>query len=245
MATKRQFDSQPEARELWKSRYPHKTVEEITEMVAKIWSDGINKVNESIPAKYQKSSLSDFKPHVSEAIMRKAWDVFCPPKYDNTDKIGIIFTGDVGRGKTYLAYALLKRLAEMNPEMISWMGSCSGAMRRIKDELNLRNDESRVKLIDVLTNYDDVLRRTMQFHGMIFMDDLSAKQTTEFESDIILQILDSRIDHFQPMLITTNLKMEEFESVLGDRIASRLSGNFHIVDLDGIDRRLEDAPAEK
>ena len=83
--------------------------------------------------------------------------------------------------------------------------------------------------------------RFEEARSSIGADDLerTMQNITDFEADRMTRLLDHRINEYYPMMMTTNLDQSEFYSILGDRIASRLLGNFHIIELEGLDKRLE------
>lgn len=215
--------------------FPNKSQAECEERVDERWDKLRNQAILNIPTKFKDAKLSDFEPKMVEYVLKTIFDIFSPPKKDASDKIGLIITGTVGTGKTHLAYAIINKLIEINPEMVLMTDSYSEIMSKLKDE-TFKRLEGDYSLWDVITSTNEAY-----YKGLLFLDDMSAKNITDFEADRMTRLLDHRINEYYPMMMTTNLDQSEFYNVLGDRIASRLLGNFHIIELGGLDKRIENA----
>lgn len=206
---------------------------ECEEYVDQLWLERRNNIKELIPEMYKSSNFSDFESDLILHVKNVLTDIFSTPKGDRTDRIGLIIHGQVGSGKTRLAYAIANNLIEKNPEMVLRMDNFSVLMKKLKKEIFSKNaDEDDFSLWEVITN------ESKRHKGILFLDDLSSKNTTDFESDTLLQLIDARINNYYPMIITTNLDKSELETVFGERIASRLIGNFHFIELSGLDNRV-------
>ena len=57
---------------------------------------------------------------------------------------------------------------------------------------------------------------------MLILDDLGAHQYTEWARGKLFTILNYRINHNLPTVITTNLSVEDVGEAIGDRAASRI-----------------------
>jgi DNA replication protein DnaC len=144
------------------------------------------------------------------------------PKSKN-DTVGLIFCGPAGSGKTHAAYALLKLLAERNPEMIAFMTSYSNAMSELKSEFAHNANDELGSMWDRLNNESGM------YDGVVFIDDLSSQKLTDFEADKLMMIIENRVNSYMPFLLTTNVKPERFVEIFGERLASRLVGYCEIV----------------
>lgn len=72
------------------------------------------------------------------------------------------------------------------------------------------------------------------------LDDFGAEHDTDWVREQLLLIIDARYAEGKPMVITSNLTMEEFEAeggIASQRICSRLAGSCEVFLLDGADRR--------
>ena len=234
MATIQKFtDRDLEIKQIMEA-FPNKSQSECEERIDEKWNKLRNEATLKIPTKFRDAKLSDFEPKMVDYVLKTIFDIFSAPKKDSSDKIGVIITGTVGTGKTHLAYAIVNKLIEINPEMVLMTDSYSEIMNKLKDETFKRFTDDDYSLWDVITNTNGAY-----YKGILFMDDMSAKNITDFEADRMTRLLDHRINEYYPMMMTTNLDQSEFYNVLGDRISSRLLGNFHIIELEGLDKRLE------
>lgn len=71
----------------------------------------------------------------------------------------------------------------------------------------------------------------------LVLDDLGSGSLSDHERRNSLEILDQRLNHRLPTVVTTNLELEAIARLMDDRIASRLAAFTH-VQLSGVDRRV-------
>ena len=121
---------------------------------------------------------------------------------------GLIFEGEVGSGKTFLAAAIANELLAKNidvefvvvPEFLD----------HLRQSIH-SNEDSDTALI----------RRINEVPVLIF-DDMGAHNFSPWVQNILFTIINYRLNHQLPIIITTNLNMEELCDAVGERIASRL-----------------------
>ena len=70
----------------------------------------------------------------------------------------------------------------------------------------------------------------------LIIEDVAASKSTDFSADVMLHILDSRMERCKPTVITSNLSPENLSKAFGQRVGSRLK-TFLIVRLGGRDQR--------
>jgi DNA replication protein DnaC len=70
----------------------------------------------------------------------------------------------------------------------------------------------------------------------LVLDDVGAGSLSDHERRSTLHLLDRRINHLRPTIITSNLTVDEIGRAMDERIASRLN-SFTAVALTGRDRR--------
>jgi DNA replication protein DnaC len=79
--------------------------------------------------------------------------------------------------------------------------------------------------------------------GLLALDDIGAVRVSDWDADHLYGAIDDRSEAMRPTIITTNAmaKREEgrtlLQTLLGDRVASRIAQDATIVILDGSDRR--------
>ena len=72
---------------------------------------------------------------------------------------------------------------------------------------------------------------------LVIWDDIATKAVTQFESEHLLSIIDTRINAGKSNIFTSNLNDAELHSALGDRLHSRIMGMSHKVEFKGYDKR--------
>lgn len=121
---------------------------------------------------------------------------------------GLIFEGPVGSGKTFLAASIANDLLakDIDVEFI--------VVPEFLDELrqNIRSEgdaDSRL------------IARTKQA-AVLVLDDMGAHNFSPWVQNMLFTIINYRLNHQLPIIITTNLDMNELPEAVGERIASRL-----------------------
>ena len=159
----------------------------------------------SLPGKYQKASLKDWDPPILDI----------PSTIDGLDD-GILIVGKLGSGKTHLAAAVLASLSydhTFNPRcpFHVWMKAyrVPGCDR---DELE-----------------DAIMCR------VCVLDDLGSERTTDYASESVFGLIDTRMDHLRPTIITASGSPESFKES-DPRLYDRLK-MFKVIYVDGESRR--------
>ena len=117
---------------------------------------------------------------------------------------GLLFWGGVGTGKTYLAACIANALIDQ--EIPVKMTS----IPQIMNHLGGLFSEDRTCFLEDLTR-----------PSLLIIDDLGAERNTEYSLEQIYAVIDSRYSSGKPMILTTNLTLEEMENP-GDRSHARI-----------------------
>ena len=136
---------------------------------------------------------------------------------------GLYIWGPVGTGKTYAAYAILKKLGDMG--LRAMFKTSPELMDKLRDDFKHKDSYN--------------LERLLENRGVLIVDDLGAEKMTEWVAETFHKIVDKRYREVIPMIITSNNSLDELAERIGDRIPSRLAEMCDIVKLDGEDRRLK------
>jgi DNA replication protein DnaC len=142
---------------------------------------------------------------------------------------GLILFGSVGTGKTYAAAAIANELID------------AGVPVYMTNFARIANTVSG--LFDGRQEYYDSLNR----FPLLIIDDLAAERKTEYMSEIVFNVIDSRYRSGLPLIVTTNLTAEELKhpSELGyKRTFSRLLEMCLPVKVEGKDKRIEKLKAD-
>ena len=123
----------------------------------------------------------------------------------------LLLTGTVGSGKTHIAQAV--GLAYLTQGYTVRFEKVSRML------VNLRSTQSYES--------EDSLQAWLRWYEsreLLILDDLAVKERVEtaWARDVLLTIIDYRLEHQKPLVITTNCDKEEMAMALGDRMASRL-----------------------
>jgi len=158
----------------------------------------------------------------------------------NDKGLGLLFTGSNGTGKTHLAVAALRELAETHGVQGQFW-DYHELMREIRNSYNPAT---------ALTEYE-LLEPVIEL-PFLLLDDLGAWKMTDWMNDTLFYILNSRYMAKRPTVITTNyqdvtreealaadpLRRREFlVERIGQRLRSRLMEMCLIVRVTGSDHR--------
>ena len=167
-------------------------------------------------------------PEVSDVCLKyvQNWDSM------KADNIGILFYGDVGTGKSFLACcianALLGRLVSVSVTNFP----------RILNTLQGTFDDERQKRIDRLQQY-----------SLLVIDDLGVERDTAYSAEQVYNVIDTRARSGKPLIVTTNLSMKDLQnppSLAYKRIYDRVLEMCPIrLKLAGASRRVENANDRK
>lgn len=155
-------------------------------------------------------------------IARNYVDHFKKMKEDGK---GLLIYGDVGTGKTFIAACIANALIDKGyPCMVTNFPRLVNTITGMY--------EGKQQYIDSLNKF-----------ALLVIDDLAAERDTEYMSEIIQTIIDSRYRAGLPLIITTNLTSSELQNpadVRKQRIYSRLYDMCIPVKMDGRDRRRQE-----
>lgn len=131
-------------------------------------------------------------------------------KDPNTD--GLLFTGQVGSGKTFLASCIANSLIKEGQALLFVV------VPDLLDQLKATYDFG--KGTGEITEFD--LLDTARQVPLLILDDLGAHNYTEWTRNKIYSIINYRLNHRLPVIVTTNIILEDLEEYLGERTTSRL-----------------------
>lgn len=135
---------------------------------------------------------------------------------------GMYIWGSVGTGKTYAAYAIMKKLGQMGIRATIY--TAPDLMDKMRDDFDHKDSYN--------------LERLLENRGVLIIDDLGAEKVSEWVKETLHRIIDKRYREVLPTIVTSNNSLDELSERVGDRIPSRLAEMCDVVELKGEDRRL-------
>lgn len=127
---------------------------------------------------------------------------------------GIMFTGDVGAGKTYLAAAIANDL--LNHGVFARFLIVPDFLDELRAAL-LHNNSGESHEPD-----DVALLRDIRQVDVLMLDDLGSHNYTQWTCNRLYTLLNYRLNYQLPVILTTNLMMSELDEFLGERTTSRI-----------------------
>jgi len=161
-----------------------------------------------IPPKYSRKTFDTYKTGKPEHEARKQSAVefaetFAPGKR------GLMFSGDVGTGKTHLAVAVLRRVVERGHS--GYFANVIKLLDAIRATYSGGSAVNETTVLDGPFNAD-----------LLVLDDLGAEQTTGWVTEKLYGLINHRYDHEKTILVTTNSSFPELAEKISLKTASRL-----------------------
>ena len=235
MASKYQFETRDERIERMFRDNPGRSIQLCTAVVDGIWDKKRELITSRIPDRFAEASIDDLG-YLAKDVTEALGAVFKPPSENET--VGIILSGPAGSGKTHTGYAIMRLLAEQNPEMVAYSTTYPQVMQALRQEFAKDAYEELGSMWDRINNNSGL------YDGVVFIDDVSVSKQTDFEIDKLTMFLDRRMNEYLPFILTTNVDPSDFKEVFGERLASRFMGYCEIVLFEERDKRLDSAEGQ-
>jgi DNA replication protein DnaC len=158
-------------------------------------------------------------------IMDKATRYFTKWEKVYKENVGLLLWGNTGNGKSYFAACIANALID------------KGIPALMTNFTSITNDLQGF----TVTNKNEYIRNLMN-HKLLIIDDLGVERSTEFAREIVYNVIDSRSKNKQPLIITTNLLLDEIKNPVDTackRIYSRILEMCVPIKFEGADRRVE------
>lgn len=153
-------------------------------------------------------------------IVRRYVEHFCEMKSKGK---GLLLYGPVDTGKTFMSACIANALIDKGyPCLVTNFPRLINIISDIKNKQDY---------IDGLNQYD-----------LLVIDDLASERDTEYMSEIVMNVIDTRYRSGKPLIVTTNLTATELKNtqeIRKQRIYSRLMEMCFPVEVKSINRRKE------
>lgn len=135
----------------------------------------------------------------------------------------ILMCGDTGLGKTHLSLAIAGEAAKKGYSVI--YGSAQNILSNLENEKFGRSMQLGAE-------------QSIQDCDLLIIDDLGAEFSTQFTVSAVYNILNTRLMMSKPTIISTNMSLVEIEERYTERVASRILGNYTVMNFKGKDIRV-------
>jgi DNA replication protein DnaC len=122
---------------------------------------------------------------------------------------GLRMQGPVGCGKSHLAVAILREVIKKAYSGLYY--NSPDLMRDLRATIDRNSETTEDSLLEEVTSTD-----------LLVFDDIGAEKMTEYVLDRFYLIVNERYEMCKPIIVTTNLSLEDMEARLGKRITSRI-----------------------
>lgn len=131
--------------------------------------------------------------------------------FETAQKMGrsAIFCGKPGTGKTHLAVGIGLHVMTLGRQVL--FTTVQRAVRRVKDSWRNDSNESETDVIDLLVEPD-----------LLILDEIGVQFGSDFEKNLMFDILNERYEKSRPSLLLSNLTADEVRAFLGERVYDRL-----------------------
>ena len=185
-----------------------------------------------IPRRYDACSLQNYYPTPGNGAQLRAFNYAfrLVREYPAVDR-GLLFMGTVGVGKTHLAVAILRGLAEKGVGCLFY--EFGSLLKEIQDSYNPISQTSELKVLAPVYEAE-----------VLVLDELGAGKPTDWVRDTMMQVINRRYNDKRLTIFTTNYldarraqTDETLEDRIGVRLRSRLFEMCKTVQIDGDDYR--------
>ena len=139
------------------------------------------------------------------------------------ENLGLLFWGDVGTGKSYAAACIANALLEMRVPVLMTN------FAKMLNQMGGLDSEERFSYISSLSGF-----------SLLIIDDLGIERSTDYAKEQVYSIIDERYKSGLPVIVTTNLTIEDLRcpmQLADARIYSRILEMCTPVHVAGSDRR--------
>ena len=143
-----------------------------------------------------------------------------------------LYSPITGNGKTAWAVKLLKAYIgsiwhKHDLSTVALFINVPRYLLSIKDSIKSKND------------YAEHIKETVMDCPLVVWDDIATKDSTEFERENLLSIIDYRFNSGLSNIFTSNADPSDLWSAVGKRLGSRILGNTTQIQFTGRDQRLK------
>lgn len=165
-----------------------------------------------IPERFAGKTFDNFKTGRNvkrKQLLQAAMDYANTFNFKAESLQGLVLKGVVGCGKTHIAVAILQAVIQKGYSGLYY--NMVDLLSDIRGTFSENSPLSEHELLEEVNEPD-----------LLVLDDLGAEKTSGFVNDRLYLIVNRRYESARPVLITTNLGLDELTEKVGERTVSRL-----------------------
>lgn len=175
--------------------------------------DFINRLeNSGIPPRFLNRLLSNYKSENQGQQRAFEYASKFADEFEDVAKTGrsAVFIGKPGTGKTHLACAIAQHISRNHDASFRFI-TVLRAMRNIKDSWSKESEITEGQAIYQFVAPD-----------LLILDEVGVQFGSEFEKNILFDVINQRYEKRKPTIFISNLPMSELSIYLGERVMDRL-----------------------
>ncbi len=133
--------------------------------------------------------------------------------------------GDVGTGKTFLTHCIAKELLDQGYSVLYFGAS---DLFEVLSNQAFHRDDADPEGYQLITGCD-----------LLIIDDLGTEFSNSFTTTRIFSLLNDRLIRQKPVVISTNLNLDQVNAQYSERLASRIASNYTMIKMFGEDIRVQ------
>ena len=157
-----------------------------------------------------------------ELVQEVCWNY--ADKFGHFRMKNLFLSGPPGLGKTFLSACIARKVSEKGFSVV--YDTAGNIFAQFENRKFLRDETAR-----------DETRRYLSC-DLLILDDLGSEMTTQFVQSALYELLNTRLVEGRRTVISSNLTMEEAARRYSPQVASRLMGEYHVLEFFGDDIRL-------
>lgn len=183
----------------------------------------------AIPLRFQDRTLNNYIADTDQKKHALAMARDFADNFDDVLKTGrsLIFTGDVGTGKTHLSTGIAHQI--MREGKAPLFTSVINAIRFVKETYHRDSQMSERQAIKTFIEPD-----------LLILDEVGVQFGSDTEKLILFDIINGRYENMRPTIIISNLSLAKLSEYLTDRVIDRLregGGKVQIFDWESYRRK--------
>lgn len=171
--------------------------------------------NALIPPRFADRTLENYRTDAHEG-QKRALEVALEYASDIDGAIQsgrcLVLCGRPGTGKTHLAIGIAKKFIEQGRS--ARFTSAMNAIRAVRDTYRSDSTTTERKVIEEFTKPD-----------LVIIDEVGNQFGTDAEKITLFDLINARYEQVRPMIVISNLRIDEVSNFLGERAFDRLREN--------------------